>query len=69
MADVTKLFPVFAVRDLDEAIDYYCEKLGFSVTWTWGDPMSRAGVSLNAVEIQLDPAEMGAPRGHHGVAI
>ena len=63
MPEVTKLYPVFAVRDLQEAIDYYCEKLGFTVRWAWGEPPTRAGVSLNEVEIQLDSAGMGAPAG------
>jgi len=63
MPEVTKLYPVFAVRDLPEAISYYCEKLGFTVRWTWGEPPARVGVSLNQVEIQLDAARMGAPPG------
>ncbi len=63
MPEVTKLFPVFAVRDLQEATDYYCKKLGFSLEWTWGVPPTRAGVSLNEIEIHLDAADMGAPPG------
>ena len=63
MPEVTKLNPVFAVRDLREAIDYYCDKLGFTVRWEWGEPPTRAGVSLSEVEIQLDVADMGAPAG------
>ena len=63
MPEVTKLFPVFAVRDLQEAIDYYCRSLGFALGWTWGLPPTRAGVSLNEIEIQLDAADMGAPPG------
>lgn len=63
MPELVKLFPVFSVRDLDEAIRYYTEKLGFSVEWTWGQPPTRAGVSLNGVEIQLDAAHEGGQRG------
>lgn len=50
---VTRVFPILLARDLDEAIDYYCDRLGFEVAWTWGDPISRAGVALDEVEIQL----------------
>lgn len=63
MSRATKLYPVFAVRDLREAIAYYRDKLQFSVTWTWGDPPTRAGLALDEVEIQLDAAGMGAPPG------
>lgn len=63
MQQVTKLFPVFAVRDLDAAIDFYRGKLGFSVAWTWGTPATRAGVILDSIEIQLDCAGAGAPPG------
>ena len=63
MNRVTKLFPVFSVRDLSEALDYYRDKLGFTISWTWGDPVSRAGVALDDVEIQLEAAGLGAPPG------
>jgi catechol 2,3-dioxygenase-like lactoylglutathione lyase family enzyme len=33
-----RIFPIFAVKDLDEALRYYRESLGFRVGWTWGDP-------------------------------
>ena len=63
MSQVTRLFPVFAVRDLDAALDFYQDKLGFSLAWTWGTPATRAGVSIGDVEIQLDAAGEGAPPG------
>lgn len=55
----TKLFPVFSVRNVEEAIAYYRDRLGFTVAWTWGSPISRAGVALDVVEIQLDELEAG----------
>jgi catechol 2,3-dioxygenase-like lactoylglutathione lyase family enzyme len=58
---VTDIYPVFAVKNLDEALAYYRDKLGFSVRWTWGNPVVRAGVSIGKVEIQLDEADPGAP--------
>lgn len=63
MPDVRKIFPVFAVSNLDAAIAYYQEKLGFSLAWTWGQPPTRAGVALGEVEIQLDSGGAGAPSG------
>ena len=63
MNRVTKLFPVFTVRDLGEALEYYRDKLGFTISWTWGAPVSRAGVALDDVEIQLEGAGLGAPPG------
>ena len=63
MPHVTKLFPVFLVSDLDSAIDFYMEKLGFSLAWKWGTPTTRAGVSIGDIEIQLDSAGAGAPPG------
>ena len=63
MPQATKVFPVFAVRDLDAAINYYKQKLGFTIDWMWGEPPSRAGVVLDDIEIQLDAAGAGAPPG------
>jgi len=63
MPEATRLFPVFAVGDLDAAIAFYRDKLGFSVAWTWGSPATRAGVALDDIEIHLDSAGAGAPPG------
>jgi uncharacterized glyoxalase superfamily protein PhnB len=63
MPQVTKLFPVFSVSDLDAAINFYQNTLGFSLAWTWGTPVTRAGISLDSIEIQLDCAGAGAPPG------
>ena len=43
----------------EQALAYYRDQLGFTVAWTWGNPMSRAGVALDAIEIQLDEIEPG----------
>lgn len=63
MPEFNKLFPVFAVRDLAAAIDFYQNYLGFKLAWTWGNPATRAGVALGSIEIQLDCAGAGAPPG------
>jgi catechol 2,3-dioxygenase-like lactoylglutathione lyase family enzyme len=61
MKRVTIVSPVFAVRDIAEALDFYRKKLGFHVAWTWGEPITRAGVALDDVELQLDSLGLGAP--------
>lgn len=63
MTNVTKLFAVFAVSDLEAALEFYRSKLGFAVAWTWGTPATRAGVTLDGIEIHLDCAGAGAPPG------
>jgi uncharacterized glyoxalase superfamily protein PhnB len=47
-----------AVPDIPVAIDFYTQKLGFQVAFTWGDPPTFAGIKLGNVELFL--AE-GAP--------
>ena len=47
------VFPIFTVRDLDEALAYYRDRLGWEIAWVWGEPPVRAGVRLYAVEIQV----------------
>lgn len=60
MSRATSVFPVFAVRDLGEALKFYVDKLGFVVAWKWGEPVHRAGVALGDIEIQLDSVSAGA---------
>jgi uncharacterized glyoxalase superfamily protein PhnB len=58
-----QVFPVFAVADLEQALAFYCEKLGFTKVWTFGEPAHRAGVAKDNVEIHLDSLAAGAPPG------
>ncbi len=46
------------VSDVLAAADFYREKLGFSLGFTWGDPPTIAGVNLGKVQIFL---EQGTP--------
>jgi catechol 2,3-dioxygenase-like lactoylglutathione lyase family enzyme len=63
MMDITKIFPVFRVSDIEKSLEYYQHALGFSLAWRWGEPTSRVGVSLGGIEIQLDAVGAGAPPG------
>lgn len=57
------VFPVFAVANIDEALDFYSGKLGFETKWKFGEPPHRAGVAKQGVEIHLDAEDAGAPPG------
>jgi uncharacterized glyoxalase superfamily protein PhnB len=45
------LTPILYVRDFEEAMRYYTEKLLFERLWDWGDPLSFGAVRLGKVEI------------------
>lgn len=52
------------VRDVLAAVDFYTTKLGFRSGFTWGDPPTIAGVSLDRVQIFLErgtPNPQGCP--------
>ena len=41
------------VSDVPAAVDFYLGKLGFTLGFTWGDPVSFAGVNLGQVQLFL----------------
>jgi catechol 2,3-dioxygenase-like lactoylglutathione lyase family enzyme len=47
-----------AVADIPAAVDFYTQKLGFTLAFTWGDPPSFAGVTLGKVQMFL---QQGTP--------
>ena len=53
MVEFTGVQPVLAVVDLSADLSYYVERLGFEVTWRWGEPPVRAGVARDGLELQL----------------
>ena len=57
--------PSLFVADVRAAVDFYTEKLGFSLGFTWGEPPTIAGVKLGKVQIFL---ELGTP-GPKGAAV
>lgn len=50
------------VSDLDAAIDFYTNKLGFWLAFKWGEPPTMAGVNLDHVQIFLEHGEP-SPKG------
>jgi catechol 2,3-dioxygenase-like lactoylglutathione lyase family enzyme len=54
-----ELHPCLAVTDVGAAVQFYTEKLGFRLGFTWGDPMEMAGVNLGEMQIMLEPGPRG----------
>ena len=42
------------VEDVAAAVDFYVDRLGFSLDFTWEEPPSFAGVSLDRVQVFLE---------------
>lgn len=53
VVDCESVNPGFIVRDITEATEYYTQKLGFTLGFTWGDPPHFAGVNLGKVSLHL----------------
>lgn len=51
--DCERVHPGLSVPDLQAAIDFYTEKLGFSLGFTWGEPPTFAAVNLGEVQLFL----------------
>jgi catechol 2,3-dioxygenase-like lactoylglutathione lyase family enzyme len=45
--------PGLAVADIGKAVEFYTEKLGFKLIFTWGEPPTFAGVNLGGKQIFL----------------
>ncbi len=43
----------FAVSDINTAVEFYTQKLGFRLAFTWGDPPAFAGVNLGRMQMFL----------------
>ena len=46
-------YPTLTVADISSAVEFYTGKLGFALSFTWGDPPSMAGVVLDRVQMFL----------------
>ena len=51
------------VSDLAAAIDFYTQKLGFTLAFTWGEPPRFAGVNLDRTQMFLDERPSPNPNG------
>jgi catechol 2,3-dioxygenase-like lactoylglutathione lyase family enzyme len=45
--------PGLPVADITAAVDFYTNKLGFTLGFLWGDPTDFAGVNLGQVQVHL----------------
>ncbi|MEM7415002.1 MAG: VOC family protein [Gemmatimonadota bacterium] len=52
-AECTEVIPTLAVGDVDAAIAWYRDVVGFSEGWTWGEPPTHAGMSFGRVEVHF----------------
>jgi catechol 2,3-dioxygenase-like lactoylglutathione lyase family enzyme len=48
------------VGDIKEAVDFYTQKLGFTLGFFWGDPPDMAGVNLGNVSVHLFKGQRNA---------
>lgn len=67
MAYLLNAVPVLTVDDLDEAIAYYQDRLGFDLAWTWGEPPAVAAVVRDDVELNLARRGANGSRGASSV--
>jgi len=54
--------PRLPVADVDAALAFYVDKLGFELGWTWGTPTTHANVCRDSVSLDLiatPPARQG----------
>ena len=46
--------PIFQVADLQRSIDFYTRVMGFELGWTAGEPLDRASLCRDNVEITIE---------------
>ncbi|WP_160710795.1 VOC family protein [Chitinophaga solisilvae] len=49
----SQVFPTLRVSDINTAVDFYTRQLGFTLRFTWGDPLHYAGVNLGDTTLHL----------------
>ena len=62
IVDCESVHPEIVVADVLAAVDFYTQKLGFSFGFTWGEPVTFAGVNLGDTRIFLSQGTP-EPRG------
>ena len=64
MVTIRATNPILCVSDVEASIRYYVEKLGFAVTFSWGEddgPVTFAGVQRDGFEVMLCRDGQGHP--------
>ncbi|HVT12836.1 MAG TPA: GNAT family N-acetyltransferase [Fimbriimonadaceae bacterium] len=63
---------IFACSDIEATLAYYKDVLGFESTWSWGEPASFGGASVEGISIMfnLQPELAARIRGHeHWISV
>ena len=55
--DCEQVYPSLRVSNVLAAAEFYSTKLGFTVSFTWGEPVRMAGVSLGTTQMFLEQAD------------
>jgi catechol 2,3-dioxygenase-like lactoylglutathione lyase family enzyme len=63
MIECERMHVTLPVSDLAAAIEFYVTKLGFRLSFTWGEPPTFAGITLGEMEIFLREATPGPNAG------
>jgi catechol 2,3-dioxygenase-like lactoylglutathione lyase family enzyme len=58
--DCEQVHPSLPVSDVLAAADFYSTKLGFTVSFTWGEPVRMAGVNLGDTQMFLELTDAAA---------
>lgn len=53
--------PILNVHDVAASLDYYVDRLGFTCTFTWGEPATFAGVARDGAALMLCQDGQGQP--------
>jgi catechol 2,3-dioxygenase-like lactoylglutathione lyase family enzyme len=56
--------PRLPVSDVEEALTFYVDKLGFALGWKWGNPLTHANVCRDSIALDL----IASPADRQGTA-
>ncbi|HEY4341747.1 MAG TPA: glyoxalase superfamily protein [Steroidobacteraceae bacterium] len=57
--------PRLPVCDVEQALTFYIDQLGFTLGWRWGDPLTHANVCRDLIAVDL----IASPAGRTGTAM
>ena len=53
MPSFDSVTPRIPVPDIESALTFYIDRLGFGLAWKWGDPLTHAGICRDSVSLDL----------------
>ena len=57
--------PRLPVQDIEEALSFYRDRLGFELGWKWGNPVTHANICRDSISLDL----IAVPNGKQGTAM